>query len=101
ASSPALKCRAIFKRPRRGLYCGCTMPETLTFEELKAEADKVFEAFAQDFRSFNRFVIDQLDGEAVPRLLGQLQKEKYSLSAAESDAKALSDLKSKYTGKKS
>ena len=77
------------------------MPETLTFEELKAEADKVFEAFAQDFRSFNRFVIDQLDGEAVPRLLGQLHREKYSLSSAESDSKALSDLKSKYTGKKS
>jgi phenylalanyl-tRNA synthetase alpha chain len=77
------------------------MADSLTFESLKGEVDKLYERFGQEFQPFERFVLDQLDAQALPDLIGQLLKENYSLAAASRDLQALAQLKNRYTGKKS
>ena len=73
----------------------------MTFEELKIEADTVHAAFMHEFKPFERFVVDQLDPEALPDLTRRLQNEKFSLSETEKTLNQLAQLKSNYTGKKS
>src|SRR5260370_29022379 len=77
------------------------MPETVTFEELKIEADKVIEAFSREFKRFERFVGDRQDADFLPGLVRQLQNENYSAKDTESESRALNDLRVRYTGKKS
>jgi phenylalanyl-tRNA synthetase alpha chain len=73
----------------------------VTFEELKIEADTVHAAFMHEFKPFERFVVDQLDPEALPDLTRRLQNEKFSLSETEKTLNQLAQLKSNYIGKKS
>jgi len=77
------------------------MSETVTFEQLKIEADKVFEAFEREFKPFERFVVDRLDAQALPSLIEQLQRQGYSLSEGKNSLTELADLKNRFTGKKS
>src|SRR6266550_1990004 len=77
------------------------MPETVTFEELKIQADKVIEAFGREFKPFERFVGERQDAAFLSRLVSQLQEENYSVKDAESESRALNDLRVRYTGKKS
>jgi len=77
------------------------MPEVVTYEDLKVEADKVYEAFNQEFKRFERFVVDRFYAESLPTLIQQLKNEGYSVANAKSDLSDLAALGTKYTAKKS
>ncbi len=77
------------------------MPETITFEDLKIEADRVYEAFEQEFKRFECFAVDRFYAESLPNLIRQVKSEHYSLAEVRNQLSDLAGLKTKYTGKKS
>src|SRR5713226_3516845 len=77
------------------------MPEAVTYEQLKIEADRVHEAFGQDFKRFKRFVIDRQAQDSFAILLEQVRSEGYSLAEAQADLRELANLETKYMAKKS
>ncbi len=77
------------------------MSEPVTYELLTNEADRIFGAFDQEFKPFERFVVDRLHADSLPNLIKQLQVEGYSLTEAKNQLNDLDALKSKFTGKKS
>src|SRR5882672_9069928 len=77
------------------------MPDGVTYEELKSKADRIIEAFGREFKRFERFVGDRQDGYFVQNLLKELKREQFSLADAEGLSRELSDLRTRFTGKKS
>ncbi|HEV7373770.1 MAG TPA: phenylalanine--tRNA ligase subunit alpha [Pyrinomonadaceae bacterium] len=77
------------------------MPEGVKYEELKTQADAINEAFGREFKRFERFVGDRMDANRVTNLFSHLQGEGYSLKDAEVDLQELSNLRTRYMGKKS
>jgi phenylalanyl-tRNA synthetase alpha chain len=77
------------------------MPEGVKYEELKTQADAIYEAFGREFKRFERFAGDRMDASRVTNLLSDLQSEGYSLKDAEADLQELSNLRTRYMGKKS
>jgi phenylalanyl-tRNA synthetase alpha chain len=77
------------------------MSEVVTYVDLKIEADRIFEAFEQEFERFTRFAVDRFYAESLPDLIQQLKSEGYSLTEASDQLSRLAVLKTKYTGKKS
>src|ERR1700730_6409158 len=77
------------------------MPQAVTFNDLKVEADRVYEAFAQEFKPFERFAVDRFSAEPLTYLFQQLQLEGYSPTEARDQLNDLAALKTKFTGKKS
>ena len=77
------------------------MPDGVTYEELISEADRIFEAFEREFKRFERFVGDRQDTDFVQNLLRELERESFSLRDAEKFSRELSDLRTRFTGKKS
>jgi phenylalanyl-tRNA synthetase alpha chain len=77
------------------------MPEGVKYEELKTQADAIYEAFEREFKRFERFAGDRMDANRITNLLDDLQSEGYSLKDAEADLQELSNLRTRYMGKKS
>ncbi|HEV2884589.1 MAG TPA: hypothetical protein VGW36_07005, partial [Pyrinomonadaceae bacterium] len=77
------------------------MPEGVSFQTLKAEADTINEAFGREFKRFDRFVGDRQDGNFVSELLKKLVDENYSPINARGDLHELEELRVRYMGKKS
>jgi hypothetical protein len=77
------------------------MPDEVSYEELKSKADRIFEAFEQEFKRFERFVGDRQDALFVQNLLKELERQNFSLSDAEILSGELSDLRTRLVGKKS
>ena len=77
------------------------MSEAVKYEDLKIEADRIFGAFEQEFKRFERFAVDRFYAESLPDLTQQLKSEGYSLTEAGDQLSDLAVLKTKYTGKKS
>ena len=77
------------------------MPEAITYEDLKIEADRVYESFGEEFKRFERFVIDRQDPNSFAVLLEQLRRAGYSNADAKSDLGELAVLGARYTSKKS
>src|SRR5437867_2040489 len=77
------------------------MLDGVKYEELKSEADRIFEAFRREFKRFERFVGDRQDADFVQNILRELERENFSLSDAEILSRELSDLRTRFTGKKS
>jgi phenylalanyl-tRNA synthetase alpha chain len=77
------------------------MPEGVEYGDLISQADAINEAFEREFKRFDRFVGDRLDPDFLSRLQRELQGEGYSLKDAEVELRELSDLRIRYTGKKS
>jgi phenylalanyl-tRNA synthetase alpha chain len=77
------------------------MPEGVKYEELITQADAIYEAFEREFKRFERFFGDRMDANRVTNLLTELQSEGYSLKDAEADLQELSNLRTRYMGKKS
>lgn len=77
------------------------MPEGVKYEELKTQADAIYEAFEREFKRFEHFVGDRMDANRVTNLLSDLQAKGYSLKDAQTDLQELSNLRTRYMGKKS
>jgi len=77
------------------------MADAVTFEELKSGADRIFEAFGREFKRFERFVGDNQDAFFVQATIKELERDKFSLADSESLSRELSDLRTRFTGKKS
>src|SRR5258708_6900165 len=77
------------------------MPEAITYEQLKIEADSVYEAFKEGFKRFKRFLIDRQAQNSFSILLEELQSEGYSLAEAQTDLSEVANLETKYMAKKS
>ena len=77
------------------------MADAVTFEELKSGADRIFEAFGREFKRFERFVGDNQDAFFVQATMKELERDKFSLADSESLSRELSDLRTRFTGKKS
>ncbi len=77
------------------------MSGVVTYEDLRIEADRIFVAFEQEFKRFERFVVDRQDPDSMARVLEQLNSERYSTVDAKTDLQKLVDLRNKYTAKKS
>src|SRR5438045_3362833 len=77
------------------------MTDAVKYEDLKAEADRLFTAFEQEFKPFERFAIDRFLTESLPNLFQQLHVEGYSLAEAKKRLSDLAVLKTKFLGKKS
>src|SRR5882724_3021498 len=77
------------------------MADGVRYEELKSEADRIFEAFEREFKRFERFVGDRQDAHFLQNLLKELERENFSLPDAEILSRELGDLRTRFTGKKS
>ncbi len=77
------------------------MPDSVTYEELKSEADSIFEAFGREFERFERFVGDRQDAQFLQNILHQLERENLTLQEAKTLSLELNDLRTRFTGKKS
>jgi len=77
------------------------MADAVTFEELKSGADRIFEAFGREFKRFERFVGDNQDAFFVQNTIKELERDKFSLTDSEALSRELSDLRTRFTGKKS
>jgi phenylalanyl-tRNA synthetase alpha chain len=77
------------------------MADGVTFEELRSGADRIFEAFGREFKRFERFVGDIHDPFFVQNTLKELEREKFSLTNSEALSRELSELRTRFTGKKS
>lgn len=77
------------------------MADGVTFEELRSGADRIFEAFGREFKRFERFVGDINDPFFVQNTLKELEREKFSLTNSEALSRELSELRTRFTGKKS
>src|SRR2546421_7804055 len=77
------------------------MPEGVKYEELKTQADTIYEAFEREFKRFEHFVGDRMNANRVTNLLSDLQAKGYSLRDAQTDLQELSNLRTRYMGKKS
>jgi phenylalanyl-tRNA synthetase alpha chain len=77
------------------------MPTGVSFEDLKAQADTINEAFGREFKRFERFVGDRQDANFLSNLLQELVNENYSLKDAETHLRELNELRVRYMGKKS
>jgi phenylalanyl-tRNA synthetase alpha chain len=75
--------------------------EPVSYELLTKEVDRIFETFDQEFKHFERFVIDRFYAESLPNLIKQLQLEGFSLAEARNHLNELVALKTRFTGKKS
>jgi phenylalanyl-tRNA synthetase alpha chain len=76
------------------------MPDGLTYEELKTQADEINEAFGREFKRFERFVGNRLDVSFLPNLIRNLRNEN-SLADADGLLGELDELRIRFTGKKS
>ena len=77
------------------------MQEPVSYELLTNEVDRIFGAFDQEFKRFERFVVDRFYAESLPNVIQQLQIEGYSLAEARNQLNDLAALKTRFTGKKS
>jgi phenylalanyl-tRNA synthetase alpha chain len=77
------------------------MADAVTFEDLKSGADRIFEAFGREFKRFERFVGDSQDVFFVQNLIKELERDRFSLVDAETLLRELSELRTRFTGKKS
>ena len=77
------------------------MADAVTFEGLKSGADRIFEAFGREFKRFERFVGDNQDAFFVQATIKELERDKFSLADSQSLSRELSDLRTRFTGKKS
>lgn len=77
------------------------MADGVTFEELRSGADRIFEAFGREFKRFERFVGDNQDAFFVQDTIKELERDKFSLADSEALSRELSDLRTRFTGKKS
>ncbi|HKB67485.1 MAG TPA: phenylalanine--tRNA ligase subunit alpha [Pyrinomonadaceae bacterium] len=77
------------------------MADGVTFEELRSGADRIFEAFGREFKRFERFVGDNQDAFFVQDSIKELERDKFSLADSEALSRELSDLRTRFTGKKS
>jgi phenylalanyl-tRNA synthetase alpha chain len=77
------------------------MSGVITYKDLRIEADRIFGAFEQDFKRFERFVVDRQDPDSMAKVLERLSTERYSTVDAKTDLQELVDLRNKYTAKKS
>jgi phenylalanyl-tRNA synthetase alpha chain len=77
------------------------MSEAVKYEDLRIEADRIFGAFEQEFKRFERFAVDRQDPKSMAELLKQLHTEGYALADAKTAIRELNDLRTKYTAKKS
>ena len=77
------------------------MADGVTFEELRSGADRIFEAFGQEFKRFERFVGDNQDAFFVQNTIKELERDKFSLADSEALSRELNDLRTRFTGKKS
>ena len=77
------------------------MADAVTFEELKSGADRIFEAFGREFKRFERFVGDNQDAFFAQDIIKEPERDKFSLADSESLSRELSDLRTRFTGKKS
>jgi phenylalanyl-tRNA synthetase alpha chain len=75
--------------------------EEITYEGLKTESDRIYAAFGQDFKPFERFVVDRSESSSFSVLIEQLTSDGYGLADAMADLKELSTLDTKYKAKKS
>src|SRR6266536_2363958 len=76
------------------------MQEPVSYELLTNEVNRIFGAFDQEFKRFERFAIDRFYAESLPNLIQQLQVEGYSLAEAKNQLNDLAALKTRFTGKK-
>jgi phenylalanyl-tRNA synthetase alpha chain len=77
------------------------MSEAVKYELLTKEVERIIVAFDEEFKPFERFVVDRFYAESIPNLIQQLQAEGYSLTEARRQLNDLAALKTKFTGKKS
>ncbi len=77
------------------------MADGVTFEELRSGADRIFEAFGREFKRFERFAGDNQDPFFVQNTIKELEREKFSLTDSEGLSRELSELRTRFTGKKS
>jgi phenylalanyl-tRNA synthetase alpha chain len=77
------------------------MSGVVAYKDLRIEADRIFGAFEQDFKRFERFVVDRQDPDSMDKVLERLSTERYSAVDAKTDLQELVDLRNKYTAKKS
>jgi len=77
------------------------MSDAVLYEELIAEADRLYKAFDEDFSRFARFAEAGKTQSLIPALMDQLQSGGYSLGQGQSDVQEMMALVNKHTGKKS